>query len=152
MPIRRAPGTVTGGGVYDTGTTVTVKATAAAGWKFVNWTGPVANPTAASTTVKVTADTAVTANFMPVYALTVTASPSGGGKVTGAGSYVAGTVVTVTATANSGYQFVNWSGPVADPNATSTTVTVGRSHHGDGQLHSPLLHDRERDAGGQWRR
>ncbi len=119
-----AGGTVTGSGTYDSGTTVTVKATVAAGWKFVNWTGPVANANLASTTITLTGDTTVTANFVQVFTLTVTASPSGSGTVTGGGTYNVGSTVPVTATPAANYQFVNWSGPVADPNSPSTTVTI----------------------------
>jgi uncharacterized protein YjdB len=43
------------------------------------------------------------------YTLTVSAAPAEGGAVTGAGDYEAGTEVTVTATANAGYEFVNWT-------------------------------------------
>jgi hypothetical protein len=59
------------------------------------------------------------------YQLTIAASPSAGGTVTPASaSYVAGTVVNVSAIPNLGYQFVNWSGPVANPNAAYTSVTM----------------------------
>jgi hypothetical protein len=43
------------------------------------------------------------------YAVSLSANPAAGGIVTGAGSYGSGTSVTVTATANSGYSFVNWT-------------------------------------------
>lgn len=55
-------------------------------------------------------------------AINAVASPSGGGVVTGSGSYTEGTSVTLTATANEGYQFVKWS----DGNTNATrTITVG---------------------------
>ena len=43
------------------------------------------------------------------YTITVSPSPSNGGKVSGGGTYTAGSLRTVTATANSGYAFVNWT-------------------------------------------
>ena len=43
------------------------------------------------------------------YTLGLVASPAGGGTVTGAGEYEAGTEVAVKATANSGYTFKKWS-------------------------------------------
>ena len=43
------------------------------------------------------------------YTLTLAASPSNGGTVTGAGVYEAGTEAAVKATANSGYTFKKWS-------------------------------------------
>ena len=71
----------------------------------------------------------MTANFeaVPVYTLTLVASPADGGIISppaGDHTYNEDEVVAITATANSGYRFVNWSGEVADPNAPSTTVTV----------------------------
>ncbi|MBP3192980.1 InlB B-repeat-containing protein [Natronogracilivirga saccharolytica] len=64
------------------------------------------------------------------YSLNLTVSPSGSGSVSGAGEYEEGTTVTISATANSGYSFVNWSGDtdhVADENVASTTVTMPAS-------------------------
>lgn len=56
--------------------------------------------------------------------LTVAASPSGGGTVTGGGLYEEGTSVQITAVANTGYTFVSWS----DGNTSATrTVTVGET-------------------------
>lgn len=60
------------------------------------------------------------------YTLSITASPAAGGTVTtnpNASSYTAGTVVTLTATAASGYTFSGWSG-AASGTSTTTTVTV----------------------------
>jgi uncharacterized protein (TIGR02145 family)/uncharacterized repeat protein (TIGR02543 family) len=56
------------------------------------------------------------------YTLTVSANPSAGGTVSpavGAHTYDAGALVTVTATASSGYTFKNWSGA-----STSTSAAV----------------------------
>ena len=54
------------------------------------------------------------------YSVTVSASPSAGGTVTGGGTFAAGSSRTVTATANSGYAFVNWteSGTAVSTNAS----------------------------------
>ena len=43
------------------------------------------------------------------YTITVNANPVAGGSVTGAGEYDYGTLVTLTATVNEGYTFVNWT-------------------------------------------
>lgn len=45
-------------------------------------------------------------------------TPAGGGTISGAGSYVSGTSVTLTATANSGYAFSKWSDGVTTPTRT----------------------------------
>ena len=54
------------------------------------------------------------------YTVTATANPTEGGIVTGAGVYAAHTLCTLTATANEGYTFVNWTrnGSVASTNPT----------------------------------
>jgi uncharacterized repeat protein (TIGR02543 family) len=57
------------------------------------------------------------------FVLTTTAAPGAGGTVSGAGTYNAGTVATVTATAANGYTFSSWSG-AASGTAASTTVTM----------------------------
>lgn len=58
------------------------------------------------------------------YTLTTSVSPAGKGTVSpSSGTYVAGTSVTLTATAASGYNFSSWSG--TDNNAINpTTVTM----------------------------
>lgn len=56
--------------------------------------------------------------------ITVLASPTGGGTTTGSGNYDEGSQVTISATANSGYEFVQWN----DGNTNATrTITVGSS-------------------------
>lgn len=56
--------------------------------------------------------------------LSVSADPAEGGTVTGAGTYNHGDTAPVTASPTAGWEFVNWTGPVADPNAASTTVLM----------------------------
>lgn len=51
-------------------------------------------------------------------------TPNGGGTVSGAGSYISGTSVTLTATANSGYVFSKWSDGVKTATRT-ITATIG---------------------------
>jgi Divergent InlB B-repeat domain/Fibronectin type III domain len=58
----------------------------------------------------------------PSFTITVTASPSAGGTVSGAGTFSSGSSRTVNATANSGYTFTNWteSGSVVSTSAGYT--------------------------------
>lgn len=53
----------TGSHIYPAGTTIELKATAAPGWRFVNWSGEVANPNSATTTVTINKNITVTVNF-----------------------------------------------------------------------------------------
>ena len=71
------------------------------------------------------------ANFsLNSYAVSTSANPAAGGTVTGAGTYNHGASVTVTATANDGYSFVNWTegGQEVSTDASYTfTFTEGRT-------------------------
>ncbi|UAY51507.1 InlB B-repeat-containing protein [Ferruginibacter albus] len=60
------------------------------------------------------------------FTLTTTVTPSGAGSVANSptgSSFDSATMVTLTATVNSGYQFIGWSGG-ASGTSTSTTVTM----------------------------
>jgi uncharacterized repeat protein (TIGR02543 family) len=108
-------GTVVGGGEYEEGDVVTVAAIANSGYVFVNWTNEtndVVSTTASFNYTMPAADVTLTANFeavVPTYTLTLVANPVAGGTVTGAGVYEEGDEVAITATANNGYEFVNWT-------------------------------------------
>ena len=124
-----AGGVVTGGGSYEENASATITATANTGYTFVNWTkGGTEVSTNASYTFTVTEAAEYVANFelIPTYTITVTANPTAGGVVTGGGTYEENTSVTITATANTGYTFVNWTkgGTEVSTNASYTfTVT-----------------------------
>ncbi len=105
-----AAGTVTGSGTYDENAEVIVTATPNPGYRFLNWTenGTVLSANA-NVSFSATADRNLTANFIPVYMVTVAASPEAGGTVTGGGTFDATSSITLTATASEGYHFVNWT-------------------------------------------
>lgn len=125
-------GSVTDGGGsahaagYALGKVVSLVTNPAQGWALESWSGAVAGSTN-PVTVTITGDTAVTATFvkLPPTLYTLTTGVQGNGSVTPAsgGSYEAGTVVPLTATAASGWQFVNWSGNAGGA-TPSTTVTM----------------------------
>ncbi|MDD3045525.1 MAG: GLUG motif-containing protein [Candidatus Delongbacteria bacterium] len=60
--------------------------------------------------------------------LAINSNPSQGGTVTGAGEFPPSTPVTITATPNSGFTFINWtnsgSGTIVNPNSASTTFIM----------------------------
>lgn len=123
-------GTVTGGGEYSAGQSCTVTATANTGYTFTNWTesGNVAS-TNASYTFNVTSNRTLVANFaLNTYTITAIADPVAGGTVSGANTYNHGASCTLTATANTGYTFVNWTknGTQVSTNA-SYTFTVSEA-------------------------
>ena len=123
-----AGGTITGTGSYLQGSTCTLTATPNTGYHFVNWTK---NGTVVSTNTTysftVTEAASFVANFeINSYDITVSANPAVGGTVTGGGTFNYGASCTLTATANTDYNFVNWTknGTEVSTNATySFTVT-----------------------------
>ena len=124
-------GTVTGGGAYNQGQSCTVTATANSGYTFTNWTenGNVVS-TQANYTFNVNSNRTLVANFTAQtqqYNITVSANPTNGGTVTGGGSYNQGASCTVSATANSGYTFNNWTenGNVVSSQANYTFTVNG---------------------------
>ena len=93
-------------------------------YTFANWSdgGAISHPVTASA-----GTLSYTASFTTSYLLTSGVSPSGSGTVSPvSGSYyAAGTPVPLVATAaNTGYKFVNWTGPVASASSASTSVTM----------------------------
>ncbi len=123
--------TVPGEGVftYASGAIVNLQAVPESGYHFVSWSGTVANPNSATTTVTMTGSMTVTANFeIDATTYTLTAGSSAGGNVTapgeGAFTYASGALVNLQAVAEAGYHFVSWSGAVANPNSATTTVTM----------------------------
>ena len=133
------------GGTYTAGTVVTLTATPNSGYVFSSWGGDLSgsqNPTS----ITMNSNKVVIANFTQsggtgggtggggggtTYTLTVNVSPAGAGTVTlnpAGGTYPAGTVVTLTAVANTGYTFSNWSGDVTGTsNPTSVTMNSNKT-------------------------
>ena len=115
-------GSVSGAGVYNKGTSVTLTATANTGYRFINWTEE-------NTIVSSKADYSFTAerdinliaNFVvDEDTIDVSANNDKYGSVSGGGTYQKGKPVTLTATANNGYIFVNWT---ENGNVVSTDAT-----------------------------
>ncbi|MCR5013162.1 MAG: hypothetical protein K6A28_00125, partial [Bacteroidales bacterium] len=125
-------GSITGAGAFAHGSTATLTATAATGYSFLNWTeeGEVVS-TNATYSFTVTEDRTLVANFsLNSYVINASATPTEGGAVTGIGTFNYGTIVTLTATAATGYTFLNWTeeGEVVSTDATySFTVTDNRT-------------------------
>ena len=114
-------GTVTPTVAYlDDNEQCSVEATPETGYDFASWsftgggTGPIlSDATSSSTTFTMGnpgTNAVLTATFVKeTYTITAGVTPEGAGTVTGAGSYEYGDNVTLTAIANSGYEFVYWT-------------------------------------------
>jgi pectate lyase len=112
---------------YASGTVVTLTATPASGFQFSGWSGDLTGSTNPAT-ITMNANKTVTATFTAVGAgpFTLSIAISGSGTVTRSpnqATYPNGTVVTLTATAASGFQFQGWSGNLAG-SSNPTTITM----------------------------
>ena len=101
-------GSVSGGGTFAYGETTTLQATATTNnYRFVQWSdGNTQNPRIMTVTQNVN----LTAQFGPaIYTITVSSANSAWGVVSGGGSFEYGQSATISATAATGYHFVQWS-------------------------------------------
>ena len=92
-----------GGGTYNEGDTVIIKAIANENFEFVKWSD---DNTDNPRTLVITSDVTLSAIFDTTFTVTTIAN---NGTVTGAGVYHKGDTAIFTATANDGYEFVGWS-------------------------------------------
>ncbi|MDO9275603.1 MAG: ice-binding family protein [Lutibacter sp.] len=122
-------GLTAGAGIFDQGTAVTVTAIPNVGYTFTNWTdNGIVVSTSANYTFVLIGDRTLVANYTLIppaqFAVNTSALPVAGGSTTGSGSFDVGSNVTVTATANVGYTFVNWTlaGVQVSTNANYTFV------------------------------
>jgi len=116
-------GTTSGGGTFAVGSSVTVIATANAGFTFVNWTdGVTVESTSATYQLTMPArNKTLVANYTAIpYIVSVSSKPLLGGTTTGGGTYNSGASVTVTAIANPGFTFTNWTEGVNVVSSTSS--------------------------------
>ena len=122
-------GSVTGGGNFVYGETCTVHATSNTGYTFMKWTE---NGTQVSTnpnySFTVNANRNLVAHFqLQSYNINASPNPALGGWVTGSGTYLFGSLCTLTAVANTGFNFVNWTedGAQVSTDANYTFVVEG---------------------------
>ena len=118
-------GTVSGGGTYHNGDSITLRATPRTGYQFVRWTRNGSQvSTSANYTFTVSGSYTYTAIFEPIsYTINTPVNISGAGTATGGGSYNYNTPATISATANAGYQFVGW-----DTNGDNTADITANPH------------------------
>jgi uncharacterized repeat protein (TIGR03803 family) len=107
-----AGGSTSGGGTVACVSNVTVCATPNGCYNFVNWTDQNSNAvsTSACYTFTPNGNAALVANFIPItYTITTSSSPADGGSTSGGGAVICGSNVTVCASPNLCYSFVNWT-------------------------------------------
>ncbi len=123
--------------VYPPGATVRLTATAAGGYRFVNWTGD-ATSSANPLTITMTKNMTVTANYKRQYTLTLTSSnPTKGAVSSSAGNSPivvdSGVATAITATPLNGCKFKQWSSAASgvvfsSTTAASATVTLSAAN------------------------
>ena len=135
-------GSVTGAGTYNSGAAVTLTATPNAGYIFTHWTsGPTVVSSDASYTFPASASVTLVAHFAQGVEILTDVSPPLAGTTTGGGSIPSGTSTTLTATANAGYTFLNWTngqGDIVSTNA-SYTFTPTASDTFTANFQAPIL-------------
>lgn len=132
LSVPEAGGTITGGGAYWIGETCTLYATANEGYTFVDWTENGQQVSTESTlSIFVMESHDLQANFsVNSYEVAVEAQPEEGGTVAGSGIYDYGTTVTVSASPNEHYEFVNWTeNGVMVSNSAEYTFTLNGDRH-----------------------
>ena len=117
----------------DKGSTNSIKATPKSGYRFDRWGSSsassclIANTASASTTVKVSGDCSITANFIKTYNVTVAAGTGGTTSPSASMSVDLGASMRIAATPESGYRFDKWTSTSASCviiNETSATSFV----------------------------
>ena len=111
-------GSVTGGGTFQEGSTVTLTATPKDHFRFVQWSDGEKN---AERTVTVTEDITLTAEFEAIMFTVTVEWNAAMGSVIGAGTFQEGTVIELTASAIGGFSFFQWSDGNTD---NPRTITV----------------------------
>lgn len=112
-----ANGTVTGGGVYDYGQTITLIAIPNEHYHFVKWSDGVTTP---SREITVTKNATYSATFaIDQYSVVVRAEH---GVASGSGLYDYGKEVTISVVPDDGYHFVSWSDGVNEQTRSITVV------------------------------
>jgi len=113
--------------VYDYGTVITLTASAETGSTFTGWSGDASGSTN-PLTLTIASDTAITGTFeVLTYTLDINTAGTGSGAVTAdpdQSVYDYGTVITLTASADTGSLFTGWSGDASgSTNPVSVTMT-----------------------------
>lgn len=147
-------GYTTGDGLYDSGDKVIVAAVANEGYELAAFYDKKYPSTNLGTSYEFPAAEPRTfkAEFARKYTITVSASPTAGGTVSGGGTYRSGKPCTLTATPNAGYTFDGWyEGSTKLSSNTSYSFTVSSNRTITGKFAAPIIieiNDREQKTNG----
>ncbi|WP_016778653.1 InlB B-repeat-containing protein [Anaerophaga thermohalophila] len=126
-----AGGTVSGEGDYVIFSTQTIEATPETGYQFIQWSenGQFISANA-QTDVEMFDNRTLTAEFQPIkdYTISLLINEPVHGNISGAGTYTNGEMVTITATPDEGYHFVNWTEGVTEV-STSAEYTFSATEN-----------------------
>ncbi|TQV87083.1 InlB B-repeat-containing protein [Aliikangiella coralliicola] len=122
---------------YEESTSVTLTATAESGYEFSGWSGDCSGTAACQLSMTQNRQATATFTEIPIQEHTLTITAGNGGTVTSqpAGidcgsdcsqNYEENTSVTLTATAESGYEFSGWSGDCSGTAACQLSMTQNR--------------------------
>jgi len=152
-------GEVAGEGQFEFGTSNTITAIPATGYQFVGWSGGTPDDNGSSTTISLTANTVLHANFEKIkYEVSVIVEPLGAASVSGIGFYELDDNVSLAVTPIKGYVFSHWSGAIFSSPSSQTqdinvtdhvTLTVTLERHADAGTLSYALDATEVEAGWQ---
>ena len=125
-------GTITGAGTFNHEAFVSLVATAATGYTFVNWTeNGIQVSTNATYSFTANENRSLVANFeLQTLDISASVSPANSGTIIGSGNYNYGETVDMIAMPETGYDFANWTenGIQVSTNATySFTANENRS-------------------------
>lgn len=137
-------GYTTGDGLYDSGDKVIVAAVANDGYELAAFYDKKYPSTNLGTSYEFPAAEPRTfkAEFARKYTITVSASPTAGGTVSGGGTYRSGKPCTLTATPNAGYTFDGWyEGSTKLSSNTSYSFTVSSNRTITGKFNGNIQID-----------
>jgi len=122
-------GTAGKSGTYDAGEAVPITAEGNDYFAFSRWRvdgeAEVADTTQAESTITLSGDTTVTAEFVPAFKLTVLPEPDIGGPAGPSGFFEEYSVVPIQAQPRDGFEWVGWIGDgIKDPTAQQTTISL----------------------------
>lgn len=143
-------GTVSGGGTFEEGATITLTATANDGYHFDHWSdGNTQNPR----TIIVNGNVTLTAYFVhntPTYTITVNSNNTTMGTVAGGGTYEQGATVQISAIPNNGYHSDHWSdGNTQNPRiiTVNSNITLTAYFAPNTQYHTVTLSSNDYSMG-----